>query len=81
VRDIAADYTLCQENSPHFPGKGKEGGPSQREEVPPNYARTSHANTFERLDRSHQHRPDYLNGYRHGESTNSSGPKINGRCY
>jgi hypothetical protein len=79
VRDIAADYTLCQENSPHFRGKGKEGGRSQREEGP---AELRSNFTFEILRKT---RPpastptDYLNGSRHGESTNSSGPKINDR--
>ena len=30
MKDIAADHTLCQENSPHFHGKGN-GGPSPGE--------------------------------------------------
>jgi hypothetical protein len=79
VRDIAADYTLCQENSPHFRGKGKEGGPSQREEGPAELCSDFTCEFLRKTGPPASTPTDYLNGSRHGESTNSSGPKINGR--
>jgi hypothetical protein len=79
VRDIAADYTLCQENSPHFRGKGKEAAHHTEKRVPAELCSDFTCEILRKTGPLASTPTDYLNGSRHGESTNSSGHKINDR--